>query len=345
MIKRVLIVDDDQGMLLTLKEGLESQIEGFCVLIAGDGLSAIEKLKKNPISLVVTDLRMPRTGMNGYMLLTYVMEEYPDVPVIIMTGYGTVETEQQARAGGASGYIEKPFTVEDLAREITTILEEQSDGGTLQGVTSTTFLQLIEMEEKTCTIRMFDKSSGKQGALFLREGELFDARVGNLRGVSAAYEIFSWDEVELSIQNACAMKKKSIKSDLQAVILEAMCLKDEAGNDEEAAISLEFEEEPGKGDGKDASEKPNALNGIRRKLEDKIGERCGLEDIYPDNSWNGLVEQMARVGSFFNVGELRLIYIDMDESNDFILLPGQDTTVISVRPQCPRERIIQILSG
>ena len=55
MIKKVLIADDDQEMLLSLKEGLEKYHETFSVQMAGDGLAAIEKLKKTTISLVVTD--------------------------------------------------------------------------------------------------------------------------------------------------------------------------------------------------------------------------------------------------------------------------------------------------
>jgi len=62
MIKKVLIVDDDREMVLSLKEGLEKYDETFSVLMAGDGLIAMEKLKKLPVSLVVTDLKMPSTN-------------------------------------------------------------------------------------------------------------------------------------------------------------------------------------------------------------------------------------------------------------------------------------------
>ena len=109
MIKKVLIVDDDQEMLLSLKEGLEKYNETFSVLMAGDGLIAMEKLKKLPVSLVVTDLKMPR--MDGFTLLARIMEQYPDIPVIIMTGYSTPEMQKLAREGGAVGYIEKPFMI------------------------------------------------------------------------------------------------------------------------------------------------------------------------------------------------------------------------------------------
>ena len=152
MIKKVLIVDDDQEMLLSLKEGLGRYNATFSVLLAGDGLLALEKLKKKTISLVVTDLRMPR--MDGFALLSEIMEHYPDIPVIIITGYSTPEMEQLAQEGGAIGYVEKPFMIDDLAQKILGTLRKESEGGTLHSVSSGMFLQLIEMEQKTCTIRL-----------------------------------------------------------------------------------------------------------------------------------------------------------------------------------------------
>jgi CheY-like chemotaxis protein len=342
MIKKVLIVDDDQEMLLSLKEGLEKYNETFSVLMAGDGLIAMEKLKKFPISLVVTDLKMPR--MDGFTLLACIMEQYPDIPVIIMTGYSTPEMQKLAREGGAVGYIEKPFMIEDLARKIMTAMRKESEGGTLHGISSGMFLQLIEMEQKTCTIRLVDKSSGKQGVLFFRDGELLDARINGLQGVKAAYEIFSWDEVTLSIQNVCPQKEKKIESDLQVVLLEAMRLKDEAAQEEEPKVLTEEKKGVEKAPDQAKSQKPDLMQDIRSKLEKERGERCGLEDICQDSSWDNLMAQMSEVGEIFGAGKLKVGYLDSGEPNDFILLPGKKTTVISVNPKCPRDRIVQILS-
>jgi len=342
MIKKVLVVDDDQEMLLSLKEGLEKYNETFSVLMAGDGLIAMEKLKKLPISLVVTDLKMPR--MDGFTLLARIMEQYPDIPVIIMTGYSTPEMQKLAREGGAVGYIEKPFMIEDLARKIMTAMRKESEGGTLHGISSGMFLQLIEMEQKTCTIRLVDKSSGKQGVLFFRDGELLDARINGLQGVKAAYEIFSWDEVTLIIQNVCSQKEKKIKSDLQVVLLEAMRLKDEASQTEEPKVLTEEKKGAEKAPDQAESQKPDFMQDIRSKVEREIGERCGLEDIFQDSLWDSLMAQMSEVGEIFGAGKLKVGYLDIGESNDFILLPGKKTTVISVNPKCPRDRIVQVLS-
>jgi len=265
------------------------------------------------------------------------MEHYPDVPVIIITGYSTPEMENLAREGGAIGYIAKPFLIENLARKIMTTLRKEAEGGTLHNVSSGMFLQLVEMEQKTCTIRLEDKFSNKNGILFFQEGELLDARVNELQGENAAYEIFSWDQVNLSIQNGCALKEKRIFSEMQHLILEAARRKDEEVIEGIRPAVMQdvqpFEPEP-----------VDVIAKIKEKIEAKLGPSCGLEDIYQDNSWDSRVLQLSRAGIFFNIGELEMGYIDRGEENDFIVLPGENTTVISVNPKCPRDKLLQVLS-
>jgi len=343
MIRTVLIVDDDREMLLSLKEGLERYFESFRVLTAEDGMIAMEMLKKKTVSLVVSDLKMPR--MDGFSLLAHIMEYYPDIPVVIITGYSTPEMERLAREGGAVGYIGKPFMIEDLARKIMATLRHESEGGTLHSVSSGMFLQLIEMEQKTCTIRLVDKASGNRGVLFFRDGELFDARVGSLQGEAATYRIFSWDEVNLSIQNACPQKEKKIQADLQAILLDAARLKDEA--DEETKPATVVEEREGPEDTsktEQKSEGSDSTEGIKVRLEKQMGTMRGVEAIYHDRSWNGLIAQASRLGRFFNIGELKLAYIDRGEPNDFIVLPDKENTVVSVNPRCPRDKIMKAIS-
>lgn len=339
MIKKVLIVDDDQEMLLSVKEGLEKYDETFSVIIAGDGEIAMDKLQSNPVSLVVTDLKMPR--MNGFSLLAHIIEHYADIPVIIITAYSTPEMEKQARLGGAVGYIEKPFMIEDLARKIVSALRQESEGGTLHGISSGTFLQLIQMEQKTCTIRVTDKNSEKMGVLFFRNGELMDARVNGVSGIDAAYQIFSWDEVNLSIQNSCQKSDKNIEGDLQGILLEAMRLKDETGAEAEPVEELEAADLP------DTTLEPppaTPVEIVRNRLKEELGQRSGIDDIYQDSSWDELLQQAQGVGNLLDAGRLRLGYIDRREGADLILLPGDPaTTVVSVNPRGPKDRILQIL--
>ena len=336
MIKNVLLVDDDQEMLLALKEGFTKYQDSFSVLLASDGQVAVESLQQNMISLVVTDLKMPR--MDGFELLAHIMEHYPDIPVIIITGYSTPEMEQLARKGGAVGYISKPFLIENLARQIMSTLRSESEGGTLHNVSSGMFLQLMEMEQKTCTIRLEDKSSGKKGILFFSDGILLDCRVNDLQGEDAAYEIFSWDQVNLSIQNGCPLKENRIGRDLHLLILDAARRKDEVVEENNAARAVM--EDPADWE----TEEINYIEGLKDKVECEVGPGCGLQDIYEDQSWDNHASQLSQAGDFFNLGKLILGYIDKGDTNDYIIIPGEKIAVLSVNPKCPRDKIIRVLS-
>ena len=342
MIKNVLIVDDNEEMLFTLKEGLEKYREAFSVATATDGLVAMEELKKRTVSLVVSDLKMPQ--VDGLTLLAHIMEHYPEIPVIIITAYANANSAKLAREGGAVGFIGKPFMIEDLAQKIMEALRKESEGGTLHNVSSSgMFLQLIEMEQRTCTIRLMEKSSGKQGVLFFLEGTLLDARVDGLRGEKAAYEIFSWDEVTLSIQNTCAHKHRKIKRELQAILMDAMRVKDEISHAETCVLSVE--DISGLTDG-GAGESGSIIDEIGDAIDKELGGRPGIEDIYKDKSWDFLVQEMARIGSLLQIGSLKAGYLDVGENQDYILVPrGKETAVLSVDSKCPRDRIMQILSG
>jgi DNA-binding response OmpR family regulator len=338
VVKKVLIVDDDQEMLLSLEEGLSKYDETFSISTAGDGLEAVDQLKNNTVSLVVTDLKMPK--MDGFSLLSHIMEHYPEIPVIIITGYSTSDMERLAREGGAIGYIAKPFMIEDLAKRVITTLRKEADGGTLHSVSSGIFLQLMEMEEKTCTVRLVEKSSGKQGILFFKDGQLLDARCDSLRGEAAAYDIFSWDDVSLSIQNSCPQKERRIHRDLQAILLDAMRLKDELRRIGKGPT-------PGKKlptPAREKVERASPVEKVKRFLKKEVGEGYGIEDVYEDNAWEGFVKGIQRVGDAFEAGDLKAAYVDRSESKDFILVPGDSVIVVAVSPKCARDRIMEALS-
>lgn len=335
MIKNILIVDDDREMLLALKEGLHKYNDTFTVTMAADGRQALKILEHTVVSLVVTDLKMPH--IDGFELLAHVMQHYPEIPVIIITGYSTSELEQLALEGGAVGYIAKPFLIENLAHQILTTLRKESEGGTLHNVSSGIFLQLMEMEQKTCTIRLENKQNGRKGVLFFANGELYDARVNDNQGKPAAYEIFAWDEVNLTIQNGCALKKNRIRQDIQSLMLESMHRKDEfrAIETDAAAIESTGGQEVGRG----LSERD-----LRDRIEIAIGPRCEAEYILVDENWETRIDRLARAGQLFNMGPMLAGFIDLGEKKDYVLVPGARMTVLKVDQKCPRDKIIQVLT-
>lgn len=120
--KTVLVVDDEKNMRLVLSAMLKK--EGYQVATAADGLEALDCIKKQDISVVVTDLKMPRLG--GIGLLNRVMAKYPSLPVIIITAHGTISNAVSAVKKGAFDYITKPFDQEDLQNVITKAMKTKS---------------------------------------------------------------------------------------------------------------------------------------------------------------------------------------------------------------------------
>jgi two-component system, NtrC family, response regulator AtoC len=110
----VLVADDDTNVRRVLVAMLKR--EGYEVHAASDGEEAMAILRLHEVSAVVTDLKMPR--MDGMALLQHITTGYPDLPVIIITAHGTVETAVQALKLGAFDYVTKPFEKGDLKRTV-----------------------------------------------------------------------------------------------------------------------------------------------------------------------------------------------------------------------------------
>lgn len=116
-----LVVEDDPDMRLLLEEVLAE--EGFRVAAAADGLEALEIFARREIDVVVTDLMMP--GMKGRELLAEIRARRSDVPVIIITAFGNIESAVDSIKGGAYHYLAKPFRTEELILTVHSALRER----------------------------------------------------------------------------------------------------------------------------------------------------------------------------------------------------------------------------
>lgn len=120
--RRILVVDNEAKMRRILELSLKSM--GHSVLEAGDGIEALAVIEKQPVDLVLTDLRMPR--MDGIALLAALIERGQDVPVIVMTAYATIETAVAAMKLGAVDYIIRPFEMETVEMAVSRALAMQA---------------------------------------------------------------------------------------------------------------------------------------------------------------------------------------------------------------------------
>ncbi len=110
----ILVIDDEKSIRNTLKEVLE--YENHTIDMASDGEEGLEKFKSNQYEIVLLDIKMP--GMDGTEVLDNIVAESPDVPVIMISGHGNIDTAVESIKKGAYDFIEKPL---DLNRLLITI--------------------------------------------------------------------------------------------------------------------------------------------------------------------------------------------------------------------------------
>jgi two-component system response regulator AtoC len=127
---KILVVDDEVPIREMIKKGL-SQMGGFNVETAHNGLEAIERVEKDIFDLVLTDLKMPE--MDGLELLKNIKGIRPEVLVILMTAYGSIETAVEAMKMGANDYITKPINFDDLLLHISKVQKEKFEFNNIIG--------------------------------------------------------------------------------------------------------------------------------------------------------------------------------------------------------------------
>ena len=112
MSRKILIVDDNPNMSSLLSEMLE--VFDYESIRANDGLEAIEKVEQNDVSLVITDMRMPK--MSGLDLLQKIKEKRPEMPVVVISGYALDDEGNNLLASLADGFLNKPFKMSDIEK-------------------------------------------------------------------------------------------------------------------------------------------------------------------------------------------------------------------------------------
>ncbi len=117
----VLIVDDEQILRESLSEWLKE--DGYQVNAVSNGMDALKVIAQSPPDVAVVDIKMP--GMDGVTLLKKIKEQNPEIPVIMMTAFATVENAVQSMKDGAYDFLTKPFPPEKLSNMIKHILEHK----------------------------------------------------------------------------------------------------------------------------------------------------------------------------------------------------------------------------
>ena len=107
---KVLIVDDEEDLIVTLVERLE--IRGFEAVAVQTGIEALEQIQNNPFDVVVLDIKLK--GEDGVEVMKRIKQIKSNLPVILLTGHMSKETNEEGLKAGAIDYIIKPINIDDL---------------------------------------------------------------------------------------------------------------------------------------------------------------------------------------------------------------------------------------
>lgn len=144
----VLIVDDEHNIRLTLSRALEAlKVD---IDTASNGEEALAKLKEKEFTLILLDLRMP--GMTGMEILRKLRETRPDIRVIIMTAYGTIESAVEAMKLGAVDFIQKPFVPEEVRELASRVMNREK----LDELKASDYTSHLELAKRCIGDRHFD---------------------------------------------------------------------------------------------------------------------------------------------------------------------------------------------
>ncbi len=187
-------------------------------------------LKKIPVELVISDIRMPE--ISGLDLLLKIRELYPSTKVIIMTAYGSSEIQEEANRRGCFKYIEKPFEIGKLRQMILdTVKEKKGFEGTISNFQLSDLIQMNCLGRLTNAINV--ETIDKKGVIFFEDGNIIHATVDEKDGEEAFYEIISWQGGSFSIDKNSKADQESILKGWQSLMLEGLRRIDEREEQED----------------------------------------------------------------------------------------------------------------
>jgi len=223
-VKKILVVDDEPDILWSLQEFLANQDLQAQVYTADSGEAGLEKLARERIDLVITDIKMP--GMSGLDLLLEIKNRFPYISVIVMTAFSSSEFKREALLRGGMYFIEKPFDIENLREKVSEALRDTGRfRGMLTGISLSDVIQIKCMSGVTAALRVTEGT--RQGIIFFQNGEIVHALCGELDGEEAFYEIFSFAQGQLDTVTSTDLPEPTIFKPYFALLMEGARRQDE----------------------------------------------------------------------------------------------------------------------
>lgn len=217
--KRILIVSDDETtQIISTTFPHSDEIE---ILIAENTEIALNILNTIKINVIVINALIAQ--QNSCELLKIISKNHPEIYTAVTTWCVTKELREKIQPFGVNKFLEKPVSPDILSNGVINELHK-GPKGIIDGISIQTFLQMIEMEEKTCTLKM--RSNGNTGTMYFKKGFLINAELDENFGEEAALSIINWEKAAIEIENYCLKDKRMINKPLMGLLMEAAKVKD-----------------------------------------------------------------------------------------------------------------------
>ncbi len=221
-MKNILVVDTDPIMLHTFVGILKSQSSFLRVLSAPNIKAAMDALGNNDIHILITGMHM--SEMEAFELLSATGSQFPQTRVFVMTNNASSMFRTKVKQMASVIHFDQALDISMLTKRIFTELQIDY-GGQIRGISLSSFLQMIELERRSCALYITAK--GKVGTINIANGKPVAAKMGLLEGKSAALHILTWENVLIDIDYAPCEITREIDTPLMNLLLESGRIVDE----------------------------------------------------------------------------------------------------------------------
>lgn len=219
---RVLIVDDEEDILYGLTAILSRS--GWEVLTAKSVAEARDVISTQPVDVVVTDVRMP--GESGLVFLQEIKSTNKELRTVVMTAKGSPDMEREVVSMGADAYVEKPFDIDYFIGILKKVITSKGFRGVMQELTLIDVLQLLAYESGTAMVEV--SSVEGLGRIWIRDGKVVHAEIGNKTGTEAFEKILSLEGGSFSVKRGVETEKQTISESLDSLLLRVVSSSEEA---------------------------------------------------------------------------------------------------------------------
>ncbi len=307
----LLIVDHNLNWITEVKEFYSDTSSLFNVGAALNSKEAIQIFEKDPIDLAVVNLKVP--DMDGVDLIDHFKNHRSDIPVVVIAAS---DSQQQSKTQQLEPFsiLTEPVDFNLLNQIINTELKQGAQKGFINDVSPASFLQIIEMEEKTCLIEL-DGGGEKKGHFYFDRGVLHNALYRDVTGDTAAMEMLSWGKVKISFIKLPREKtERRIYTDTMKLILASTEIRQ---NTTEPPQTL-----PSHTDQK--TEDINAVEPAAREKQEPLKAPVGLEVLKRYGNFKGFLG----IGLFTNLGRPVICHtvgdIDLSQAGNSLAMIASD---------------------